>query len=61
MKPQAESKIYTQVEIDSNINILSNELEILKAERLEKSRQITHTKKQIELWEQLDKKQYKMF
>ena len=52
---------YTQQEIDSNINILSTELDKLKGERLEKSRQITHTKKQIEYWQELDKKQYKMF
>ena len=55
-----EAKIYTQREIDSNINILSNELEEFKALRLELNRRITHTKKQIIVWQELDKKQYKM-
>ena len=52
---------YTQKEVVSNINILANELEELKAQRLELSRKITHTKKQILYWEELDKSQFKMF
>lgn len=56
-----EAKIYTQQEIDSNINVLANELDDLKLKRSELSKQITHVKKQIIVWEELDKKQYKMF
>lgn len=54
-------KEYTQQEVNSNINILSNELDVLKAERLETSRRIAHTKKQIIYWEELDKSQLKIF
>lgn len=56
-----ESKTYTQREVDSNINVLSNELEELKLKRTELSRNITHVKKQIIIWQELDKKQYKIF
>lgn len=52
---------YTKEEVDSNINILSTEVEELKANRLELSRKITHVKKQIEVWQQLDLAQYKIF
>lgn len=59
MKNQHET--YTQKEVDSNINLLTNEMEELKIKRTEMSRQITHIKKQIESWKELDKKQFKMF
>lgn len=56
-----DEKEYTQQEINSNINILSNELDTLKLKRTELSKQITHTKKQIIYWEELDKSQLKIF
>lgn len=56
-----EHKTYTNKEVISNINLLKNELDDLKAERLELSRKIAHTKKQIVYWEELDKSQFKMF
>jgi len=56
-----EPKIYTQKDVDSNINILSNQLDDLKLKRTELSKQITHTQKQILMWEGLDKRQNKMF
>lgn len=56
-----ETKTYTQKEISTNIEILTEKMEALKLNRTEISKQINSLKKQIEFWNSLDISQYKMF
>ena len=56
-----ESKTYTQEEIESNINKLSDNIELLKKERTEISQNINSLKKQVVYWEDMQLNQYKMF
>mgnify|MGYP003675829837 CR=1 FL=1 len=56
-----EHQTYTQKEVDSNVNTLTSEMEDLKLKRSEISKQITQIKKQIVVWQELDKAQFKMF
>jgi FtsZ-binding cell division protein ZapB len=56
-----EHTTYTQLEVDSNINTLTCEMDDLKLKRSEVSKQITQIKKQIVVWQELDKAQFKMF
>lgn len=56
-----ETKTYTQKEISTNIEILTEKMEVLKLNRTEISKQINSLKKQIEFWNSLDISQYKMF
>ena len=52
---------YTPEEIKSNINILSNEIDLLKKKRNELTKIINNKKKQVVYWENLDLSQIKMF
>lgn len=52
---------YTNQEIQHNINVLTDNLEKLKLQRTEISKNITSIKKQILTWQELDKSQLKMF
>ena len=56
-----ESKTYTQKEIESNINKLSDSIELKKKERTELSQHINNLKKQVKYWEDMQLTQYKMF
>jgi hypothetical protein len=52
---------YTQKEIDSNINILNTDLDLLKSQRTDLSKNINDKKKQILIWQELDIAQCKIF
>ena len=52
---------YTQGEVDSNINILENQIEDLKLRRTELSKSINEKKKQVIVWKELDLHQIKLF
>ena len=52
---------YTQVEVNSNINILENQIEDLKLRRTELSKSINEKKKQVIVWKELDLHQIKLF
>ena len=56
-----ESIQYTQQEIDSAINTLNNSLEIHLRNRKELNAQIGQVKKNIKLYEDLDRSQIKIF
>lgn len=56
-----EHQTYTEEEIQSNINTLSNTLDDLLLRRKSINKDILNTKKQIKYWEELDESQYKMF
>ena len=51
---------YTNKEIQSNINILTNKMEQMKLQRTEITQQINQTKKQIQYWLDLDESQLKL-
>ena len=52
---------YTQKEIDSSINTLTNRLEMLSIERKALNEQIRDVKKNIKFYEELDFSQLKAF
>jgi len=52
---------YTQKEIDSSINTLTNRLEILSIERKALNEQMRDVKKNIKFYEDLDCSQLKAF
>ena len=52
---------YTQAEIDSSINILTNRLEMLSLERKSLNEQMRDVKKNIKFYEELDCSQLKAF
>lgn len=54
-------KTYTQAEIQSNINKLQKNLDLLVLNRKSLNSDIRNVKKQIEYWNELDSSQYKMF
>lgn len=51
---------HTQKEIDSNINILENQVDDLARERTALSKTINEKKKQIKGWKELDLSQLKL-
>ena len=52
---------YTDKEIEKNIDVLTKKMEKLQLERTEMTKNINSTKKQIQFWEELDKRQLKIF
>lgn len=52
---------YSTKEIESNISVLTRRLEELKLKRTEITKDINHTKKQIQYWVDLDKSQLNLF
>ena len=56
-----KAETYTDKEIQSNIENLTNQMNQLKLDRTELSQSINSMKKQIQSWLELDKSQLKMF
>lgn len=56
-----EHKTYTQAEVAQNVETLINKMELLKLERSKFTQKINLTKKKIDYWLKLDKRQLKMF
>jgi chaperonin cofactor prefoldin len=52
---------YTQQEIDTKINTLETEVDLLKSQRTDLSKNINNKKKQIQSWKEFDISQFKMF
>ena len=55
------TKKYSQHEINSNIERLTNILDKYVLDRKEINKNILSVKKQIKVWEEFDENQYKMF
>lgn len=55
-----KEQTYTQKEIDSKINILENDIDLLKNQRTELSQAINLKKKQVVSWREFDVSQYKL-
>ena len=52
---------YTDAEINKNIETLTKKMERLQLDRTDITKNINSVKKQIQFWQELDKRQLKIF